>query len=208
MGAVRGDDARLEWSLLDVVEAVSEMVSLLDAGLFLLSLSSTCGSMASRLMFSQPFWILTLASARRSWRALVIFGGVSMSHTAETAQIHVMWLMPYLGHLGPPQHLGSNLILLQLVRSRHAEERRGQTSAQKQSTAEQRLMTKWRVWIRESVEISIRSEKASRRRMQAARAAVVLHGSDCTFHSSRSAMGEGAPHRFRPSANESTLAKA
>jgi hypothetical protein len=74
MGAVRGEEPSplLECSLLEVVDAVSEMVSLLDAGLFLLIRSSICGSMASRLMFSQPFCILTLASARRSWRARVI----------------------------------------------------------------------------------------------------------------------------------------
>lgn len=51
---------------LEVVDAVSEMVSMLDAGRFLLMRSSICGSMASKLMFSQPFWILTLARARRS----------------------------------------------------------------------------------------------------------------------------------------------
>lgn len=72
MGAVRGDDARLDCSLLDVVDAVSDMVSLLDAGLFLLMRCSSCGSMASRLIFSQPFCILTFANARRSCRALVI----------------------------------------------------------------------------------------------------------------------------------------
>lgn len=68
IGAVSGEEAKpiLEWLRLDVVEAVSDIVSLLEAGLFLLIRSSTCGSMASRLMFSQPFWILTLASARRS----------------------------------------------------------------------------------------------------------------------------------------------
>lgn len=55
MGAVRGDDARLDCSLLDVVDAVSDMVSLLDAGRFLLMRCSSCGSMASRLIFSQPF---------------------------------------------------------------------------------------------------------------------------------------------------------
>lgn len=52
---------------------MSEIVSLLEAGRFLRNCSSTCGSMASRLMFSQPFWILTLASASLSWRALVIY---------------------------------------------------------------------------------------------------------------------------------------
>jgi len=68
MGAVSGEEGRalLEYTLLDVVDAVSEMVSLLEAGLFLRKRSSTCGSIASRLMFSQPFWILTLARARRS----------------------------------------------------------------------------------------------------------------------------------------------
>lgn len=77
MGAVSGEEPRplLEGTLLEVVDAVSEMVSLLlDAGLFLRIRSSIWGSMTSRLMFSQPFWILTLASARRSWRALVICG--------------------------------------------------------------------------------------------------------------------------------------
>ena len=58
MGAVRGDEARpplLDCSRLEVVEAVSEIVSLLEAGLFLCSRSSTCASMTSRLIFSQPF---------------------------------------------------------------------------------------------------------------------------------------------------------
>jgi hypothetical protein len=57
MGSVRGEDANpaLEWNRLEVVEAESDMVSLLDAGLFLLSLSSTCGSMISKLRFCQPF---------------------------------------------------------------------------------------------------------------------------------------------------------
>ena len=78
MGAVRGEEASpllLDCSRLEVVDAVSEMVSLLDAGRFLCNLSSTCASMASRLMSSQPFWIFTLARARRSWRARVIYGG-------------------------------------------------------------------------------------------------------------------------------------
>ena len=52
-----GDEARplLECSRLEVVEAVSEMVSLLEAGLFLLIRSSIRGSMASRLKFCHPF---------------------------------------------------------------------------------------------------------------------------------------------------------
>jgi hypothetical protein len=54
-------------SRLEVVEAESDMVSLLDAGLFLLfKRSSTCGSMASKLRFCHPFWILIFARARRS----------------------------------------------------------------------------------------------------------------------------------------------
>lgn len=72
-----GDEARplLECSRLEVVEAVSEMVSLLlEAGLFLLRRSLTCGSMASRLKFSHPFCILTLASASRSCSVRVICG--------------------------------------------------------------------------------------------------------------------------------------
>lgn len=75
IGAVSGDEPRplLERSLLEVDEAVSDMVSLLEDGRFLCICCSTCGSMMSRLMFSQPFWILTLASAKRSWRALVIW---------------------------------------------------------------------------------------------------------------------------------------
>lgn len=74
-GSVIGDEARplLECSRLEVVEAVSEMVSLLDAGRFLLIRSSTRGSMASRLKFCHPFWILTLANARRSCSVRVIF---------------------------------------------------------------------------------------------------------------------------------------
>jgi hypothetical protein len=54
---VRGDETSplLECSRLEVVDAVSEMVSLLEAGLFLCNLSSTCASMTSKLMFSQPF---------------------------------------------------------------------------------------------------------------------------------------------------------
>lgn len=71
-GAVSGEEARLDCTLLDVVDAVSEIVSLDDAGRFLLMRCSSCGSMVSMLMFSQPFWILTLASASRSWRARVI----------------------------------------------------------------------------------------------------------------------------------------
>lgn len=73
-GSVIGDEARplLECSRLEVVEAVSEMVSLLDAGRFLLIRSSTRGSMASRLKFCHPFWILTLANARRSCSVRVI----------------------------------------------------------------------------------------------------------------------------------------
>lgn len=69
-----GDEARpwLECSRLEVVEAVSEAVSMLDAGRFLLIRSSTRGSMASRLRFCQPFCILTLASARRSCSVRVI----------------------------------------------------------------------------------------------------------------------------------------
>jgi hypothetical protein len=69
-----GDELKplLECSLLETVEAVSEIVSLLDAGLFFRIRSSTCASMRSRLISCQPFWIFTLASARRSWRALVI----------------------------------------------------------------------------------------------------------------------------------------
>jgi len=55
IGAVRGDEARLECMMLEVVEAVSETVSLLDAGLFLIRPLSSCGSMASRLIFSHPF---------------------------------------------------------------------------------------------------------------------------------------------------------
>lgn len=74
MGAVRGEELTplLECRRLEVVEALSEMVSLLDAGRLRRSRSSTCGSMTSRLMCSQPFWILTLARARRSCRARVI----------------------------------------------------------------------------------------------------------------------------------------
>jgi hypothetical protein len=57
MGSVSGEDAKpaLEWNRLEVVEAESDMVSLLEAGLFLLSRSSTCGSMMSKLRFCQPF---------------------------------------------------------------------------------------------------------------------------------------------------------
>jgi len=75
IGPVRGEEPKplLECRRLDVVDAVSDMVSTLLAGLFFLIRSSTCGSIASRLMFSQPFLILTLASARRSWRARVIW---------------------------------------------------------------------------------------------------------------------------------------
>jgi hypothetical protein len=62
----------LECSRLDVVEAVSEMVSLLEAGRFLLNRSLTWGSMASRLKSCHPFWILMLARARRSCSVLVI----------------------------------------------------------------------------------------------------------------------------------------
>lgn len=74
MGSVMGEEARplLECWRLEVVEAVSEMVSLLEAGLFLRRRSWTCGSMASMLRFSHPFCILTLASARRSCNARVI----------------------------------------------------------------------------------------------------------------------------------------
>ena len=56
-GSVMGDEARplLECSRLEVVEAVSEMVSLLEAGLFLLIRSSIRGSMASKLKFCHPF---------------------------------------------------------------------------------------------------------------------------------------------------------
>ena len=79
IGAVNGDELSplLECSRLEVVEAASDVVSLLEAGLFLLSVSSTLGSIASKLMFSQPFCILTFARASRSCKALVICGVVS-----------------------------------------------------------------------------------------------------------------------------------
>jgi hypothetical protein len=75
IGAVRGEELKplLECRRLDVVDAVSEIVSTLLAVLFFFMRSSTWGSMASRLMFSQPFCLLTLASARRSCRARVIW---------------------------------------------------------------------------------------------------------------------------------------
>lgn len=71
-GSVIGEEAR-PFRRLEVVEAESEMVSLLlDAGLFLLIRSSIRGSMASRLRSCHPFCILTLASARRSCNVRVI----------------------------------------------------------------------------------------------------------------------------------------
>lgn len=57
IGAVSGDESMplLECRRLEVVDAVSEIVSTLLAVLFFFRRSSTCGSMASKLMFSQPF---------------------------------------------------------------------------------------------------------------------------------------------------------
>lgn len=77
MGAVSGEEPGpplLERRAVDVVDAVSDIVSLLDAGRFLIDLerSSTCGSIASRLICSQPFCILTVARASRSCRVRVI----------------------------------------------------------------------------------------------------------------------------------------
>jgi hypothetical protein len=75
IGPVSGEELKplLECKRLDVVDAVSEIVSTLLAVLFFFMRSSTWGSMASRLMFSQPFCLLTLARARRSCRARVIW---------------------------------------------------------------------------------------------------------------------------------------
>jgi len=74
----------LECNLLETVDAVSEMVSLLDAGLFLLC-SSTRASITSRLMSCQPCWILTFARASRSWSALVI------CKNEHQSTIHAVW---------------------------------------------------------------------------------------------------------------------
>jgi len=75
IGPVSGEELKplLECKRLDVIDAVSEIVSILLAVLFFFMRSSTWGSMASRLMFSHPFCLFTLASARRSCKARVIW---------------------------------------------------------------------------------------------------------------------------------------
>lgn len=75
MGKVRGDEARPPRKELlspEMLDDESEMVSARDAGLLRESSSLRRGSMVSRLRFSQPCLILTLARARLLWRTLVI----------------------------------------------------------------------------------------------------------------------------------------
>lgn len=120
IGAVSGEESKplLECKRLDVVDAVSEIVSTLLAVLFFFMRSSTWGSMASRLKFSQPFCLLTLASARRSCRARVIWsknvsnatraqgfaGAKQLSqnrvHTFETCALRKTLLATSSGRLG------------------------------------------------------------------------------------------------------------
>lgn len=90
IGPVSGEELKplLECKRLDVVDAVSEIVSTLLAVLFFFMRSSTWGSIASRLKFSQPFCLLTLASARRSCKARVIWS-YSVSN--------VVWMQRFAG---------------------------------------------------------------------------------------------------------------
>jgi hypothetical protein len=97
IGPVSGEELKplLECKRLDVVDAVSEIVSTLLAVLFFFMRSSTWGSMASRLMFSQPFCLLTLASARRSCKARVIW---------PNSVSNVVWMQRFTGAKQLSQH--------------------------------------------------------------------------------------------------------
>lgn len=85
------------------------MVSLLEPGRLRLSSTSTTGSMASRLRLSQPFLILTLASARRFCSVRVIWQGQSQRRQSEG---RAQERSTYLGDLGPAQHLVGDFVLL------------------------------------------------------------------------------------------------
>jgi hypothetical protein len=81
MGPVRGDESRAAAGKSEspALEEVSERPALLEeVGRFRLSSCSIWGSRDWRGRLPQPFWTLTLARARRFWRALVIFWAVSI----------------------------------------------------------------------------------------------------------------------------------
>jgi len=77
--------------------------------------------MASRLMFSQPFLILTLASARRSWSARVIWeDSVSMYMQTALDGARRLSNRTDLGDLRSAQDLVGNILRVsRLECSRH-----------------------------------------------------------------------------------------
>jgi len=78
-GAVSGDEAGwpAEKQWFDVIDEVSENISMLASTRLRLSSLSISGSIVSRLRFCQPCFTLTFASARRSCSVRAIFVEVS-----------------------------------------------------------------------------------------------------------------------------------